>query len=50
MNFYVPLVYRYYPVMPTNVSDYFINTLMAGATLSGTPSGAVGEPVTIVGQ
>jgi len=42
LNFYMPLVYRYYSLMPGNVSDYLINNLMGTATLSGTPGGRPG--------
>ena len=42
LNYYMPLVYRYYPLMPQQVSDYLINTLMATATRSGVPGGQPG--------
>lgn len=42
LNYYMPVVYRYYPLMPQNVSDYLINNLMAGATRSGVPGGRSG--------
>ncbi len=42
LNFYIPLVYRYYGNMPLPLSDYLITNLMSQSTLSGVPSGRSG--------
>jgi len=42
LNYYFPVVYRYYPLMPQNVGEYLINTLMGNATLAGIPGGRSG--------
>ena len=42
LNYYLPIVYRYYPRMPQNVGEYLINPLMVNATRSGTPGGQSG--------
>ena len=38
LNFYIPLVYRYYGNMPLPLSDYLITNLMSHSTLSGVPT------------
>jgi hypothetical protein len=46
LNYYMPLIYRYYQDLANNgVADYMINTLIGKAALSGIPSGrsAVGN-------
>jgi hypothetical protein len=42
LNFYIPLLYRYYSVMPQDVSDYMINNLIGDAVRSGIPTGRSG--------
>ena len=42
LNYYLPVLYRYYPAMPANVSDYLINHLLNDATRAGIPTGRSG--------
>ncbi len=40
LNYYIPLIYRYYqPLMDNGAADYIINYLIGQATLAGLPSG-----------
>ena len=45
LQFYIPLIYRYYNNLPPGVLNYFMNTLLTQATRSGLPTGrsAVGQ-------
>ena len=42
LNSYIPLIYRYYASMPSEVSEYLLTTLLSQATRSGIPGGRSG--------